>query len=291
MSDYRPGPGQGAARPVRLCRPRRRRLARAARRPSRWCWNTPPARPANRQFNELWKKNMDAIGMRCDFKTAKWPENLKAGRAGKLMMWGWAGLAGAPDGDRAFPAPWVTAQQVGGPTIARFKLPAFDALYDRMRQLPDGPEREALFCEAKKLRWPTCPTRCTCTASSPTWAPLGGRLPPPAFLREWWHIRRRRHLPAPPMASGAAALTPAHRSAWTRHAGPGCCCRRGRRCRAWHRRRLRRRRPTTPRKTLRIAFPVAETGFDPAKPQRPVLGTVTATSSRRLRATTTWRAR
>ena len=31
-----PGPGQGPARPLRLCRPRRRRLARAARTASRW---------------------------------------------------------------------------------------------------------------------------------------------------------------------------------------------------------------------------------------------------------------
>ncbi len=39
----RPRARQGAARHARLCGHGRRRLARAARRLSRWCWNTPPA--------------------------------------------------------------------------------------------------------------------------------------------------------------------------------------------------------------------------------------------------------
>ena len=30
-------------------------------------------------------------------------------------------------------------------------MPAFDALYERMQSLPDGPEREALFLECKRL--------------------------------------------------------------------------------------------------------------------------------------------
>ena len=43
----------------------------------------------SRQLDELWKKNMERIGMRIELQDRrKWPENLKAGRAGKLMMWG-----------------------------------------------------------------------------------------------------------------------------------------------------------------------------------------------------------
>ena len=41
----------------------------------------------SRQLNELRKKDLDAIGIRAEFKTAKWPENLKAGRSGKLQIW------------------------------------------------------------------------------------------------------------------------------------------------------------------------------------------------------------
>jgi hypothetical protein len=51
-------PRQGPAGPVRLRRPRRRRLARAARRPAAGARIRTPARPASRQLDELWKKNM-----------------------------------------------------------------------------------------------------------------------------------------------------------------------------------------------------------------------------------------
>ena len=84
----RPGARQGAARPVRLRRPRRRRLARAARRRAAGAarWRRRPD-SIERQFDENWQKNLDAIGVRIRFDTAQWPENLKAARAGKLQMW------------------------------------------------------------------------------------------------------------------------------------------------------------------------------------------------------------
>ena len=78
-------PCQGAARHLRLRRPRRRRLARAARRLAARPRRTSSAPDAiYRQFDEIWQKNLDAIGMRMLFKTAQWPEQLKAARAGTL---------------------------------------------------------------------------------------------------------------------------------------------------------------------------------------------------------------
>jgi ABC-type transport system substrate-binding protein len=50
-----------------------------------------------RQINQQWQKNMQAIGVRMEFKLAQWPENLKASRAGKLMMWGVGWSASVPD--------------------------------------------------------------------------------------------------------------------------------------------------------------------------------------------------
>ena len=40
---------------------------------------------------------------------------------------------------------------IGSGNLARFKLPAFDAIYRRMGAMADGPERRALFDEAVKL--------------------------------------------------------------------------------------------------------------------------------------------
>ena len=39
----------------------------------------------------------------------------------------------------------------GAANLSRFRLPAFDAVYNRMSALPNGPERDALFREAKRL--------------------------------------------------------------------------------------------------------------------------------------------
>jgi len=103
----------------------------------------------SRQLTELWKKNMDAIGIRIEFKVAKWPENLKASRAGKLMMWGVGWSAGAPDGDTFLALGY--GPNKGQANHARFDLPAFNRLYEQQRLLPDGPERAAAMAEAKKL--------------------------------------------------------------------------------------------------------------------------------------------
>ena len=102
----------------------------------------------SRQLNEQWKKNMDAIHIRIEFKVAKWPENLKASRAGKLMMWGVGWTAGAPDGDTFLALGY--GPNKGGANHARFNLPAFNKLYEKQRELPDGPERMALMQSAQK---------------------------------------------------------------------------------------------------------------------------------------------
>ena len=102
-----------------------------------------------RQLDENWQKSLAAVGVRMVFETAQWPENFKAARAGKLQMWGLGSTAGAPDGQPAFE--YMYGPSIGSGNLARFKLPAFDALYGRMLVLPDGPERAALFVNAAKL--------------------------------------------------------------------------------------------------------------------------------------------
>jgi len=111
-------------------------------------YNTQPDQQS-RQLIEQWKKNMDAIGIRIQFISAKWPENLKSSRAGKLMMWGVGWSATAPDGDTFLALGY--GPNKGQANHARFNLAAYNALYEKQRTLPDGPEREAVMTEAKKL--------------------------------------------------------------------------------------------------------------------------------------------
>ena len=102
-----------------------------------------------RQLAELWQKAMDAIGVRIRFKIGKWPENLKAANAGKLMMWGVGWSATAPDGDTFLALGY--GPNGGQANKSRFALPAFDELYRRQKSMPDGPERTAVMREAQRL--------------------------------------------------------------------------------------------------------------------------------------------
>ncbi len=103
----------------------------------------------SRQLVEQWQKNMTAIGIKMEFKTAKWPENLKASHGGKLMMWGVGWSANSPDGDTFLALGY--GPNKGGANHSRFNLPAFNALYEKQQRLPNGPERQAVMDEAKKL--------------------------------------------------------------------------------------------------------------------------------------------
>ena len=41
--------------------------------------------------------------------------------------------------------------QVGAQNLARFKNAEFDRVYERMAEIADGPERDELFLQAKKI--------------------------------------------------------------------------------------------------------------------------------------------
>ena len=103
----------------------------------------------DRRVNELWKRSLDAVGLKIEFDIATWPELLKKSRAGSLMMWGYAWSAQSPDGGFFLGIAYgPNASESNDP---RFVLPAFDRLFERQRALPDGPERETVMRQAKDL--------------------------------------------------------------------------------------------------------------------------------------------
>ena len=139
----------------------------------------------SRQLDELWQKNMSVIGIRIRFQTAKWPEQLKASRAGKLMMWGVGWTVGSPDSDEFLALGY--GGNKGQSNHARFDLPAFNQAYQLQRRLPDGPERQAVIDEAKKLSVAYMPYKVHVhrigTDLAQPW--LIGQQPHP-FLRAFW---------------------------------------------------------------------------------------------------------
>lgn len=138
-----------------------------------------------KQFDELWRKSMDKIGIRIEFKKAKWPELLRESRAGKLMMWGSGWSAAVPDADTFYTL--LYGPNAGQSNHSRFNLPEFNALYDRAKVLPDGPERRALYEQMDKLVAAYAPVRPVVhrvvTSLSQPWV-TGYRRHP--VLREFW---------------------------------------------------------------------------------------------------------
>ncbi len=110
-----------------------------------------PSQPdaISRAFDEIWKKNMDALGIRMDIQRGQWPEQLKAARAGQLMLWALGYSAGSPDVQDSLGILYGPAS--GGQNLGRFQHARFDQIYERMQSLPDGPERLALLREAQKI--------------------------------------------------------------------------------------------------------------------------------------------
>lgn len=110
--------------------------------------NTQPDQQS-RALDDQWRRDMLALGIRMEFVPQKWPENLKAARAGKFQIWGVGSLAADPDAQGIFQR--FDGKQAGGQNLSRFRLAEFDALFERMTALPDGPQRQALFDQARRL--------------------------------------------------------------------------------------------------------------------------------------------
>ncbi|HVP86735.1 MAG TPA: ABC transporter substrate-binding protein [Casimicrobiaceae bacterium] len=104
-------------------------------------WSTPSLR--DKELDELWRKNMDAIGIRMVFKKDKLPEIRKMARLGKIQTRtdGWN--ADYPDADNFMQN--LYGGNIGQSNDSRFNLPEFNQLYEQTRKLPDSPERTKLY--------------------------------------------------------------------------------------------------------------------------------------------------
>ncbi|HUL94632.1 MAG TPA: ABC transporter substrate-binding protein [Usitatibacter sp.] len=109
-------------------------------------YSTPTSR--DQQFDELWKRSLDDIGIKLEIEKRKWPDILKAARLGKIQFWQLGNAATSPDADS-----WLInlySKQLEN-NFARFNLPAYDKLFEQARRTPDSPERTHLYQEMTRL--------------------------------------------------------------------------------------------------------------------------------------------
>ncbi len=103
----------------------------------------------SKQFDELWNKSMKAIGIRMIVNKGKWPDLNKQAKLGKLAMWQLAWSADYPDAENFLQI--LYGPNIGSLNYARFKLPAYDRLYEQARKMPPSPERTRIYTEMIKL--------------------------------------------------------------------------------------------------------------------------------------------
>ncbi len=103
----------------------------------------------SRLFTQLWKKNMDAIGVRMEVEIAKWPDLRKKSKLGKLQSWHLSWSADYPDGENFYQL--LYGPNCGSSNDGCFQMPEFDALYDKLGAIPPGPERTAIFNQMARL--------------------------------------------------------------------------------------------------------------------------------------------
>ncbi|UTO18800.1 ABC transporter substrate-binding protein [Acinetobacter sp. Z1] len=94
-------------------------------------------------YSELWKKNLDAIGIKADFKVSNFADNLKAASQCQYMMWSGAWHADYPEGENF-------TQLLYGPNVGRgnqscYKSDAYDRLYEQAMKL--SPDQRMPFYE------------------------------------------------------------------------------------------------------------------------------------------------
>jgi len=169
---------------------------------------TPDSR--GKRTDELWRKHMDRIGLRTEFLKKQWPEHLRDSRAGKIMIWNLGWIAGDPDADTFYQILYGTSK--GQANHSRFDLPAFNALFEKARVLPDSPQRDALYREMDKLFFAYAPLRPiahrTLTGLAQPWV-IGYRRNP--VSRDFWQYLDidEQALPGRHAPAASAAAVPA----------------------------------------------------------------------------------
>ncbi|HET7549207.1 MAG TPA: ABC transporter substrate-binding protein [Usitatibacter sp.] len=103
----------------------------------------------DRQFTELWKKDMDAVGIRMVAEVAKWPDLRKKSKAGLLQTWALGWNADYPDAMDFYQL--LYGPNCGVSNDGCFQLPEFDALYDQASHMKQGPERAAVFRKMDRI--------------------------------------------------------------------------------------------------------------------------------------------
>ncbi|MFZ6743395.1 ABC transporter substrate-binding protein [Undibacterium sp. JH2W] len=136
------------------------------------------ASTTGRLRDEVWRKNLDAIGIHVSFKTDKHSEVLRAARLGKVQMTEANWIADFPDAENFYQL--LYGPNAGRANYSRFNLPAFNKLYEEAMRLSDSPERTAIYRQMAQLMHGYTPW-------VPRWHPVTADLSQPWLQNYYRH--------------------------------------------------------------------------------------------------------
>jgi ABC-type transport system substrate-binding protein len=141
----------------------------------------------DKQLDELWKRSMDAIGIKMEVRKAKWPDLLKESNAGKLMVWFLGGSASTPDANTWLQTFYSPNAGFKG-NRSRFKNKRYDELFELSETMADSPERTKVYQEMTRILAAYAPQRVNAhRLLADAWYPyvLGFRRPL-VQSQNWW---------------------------------------------------------------------------------------------------------
>jgi len=113
--------------------------------------------PAAEQSCKAFKDDMGKLGIEIEISTNTWPEFLRKLSGGRLQVFGGSGWV------MDFPDPENFLQLFYGPYRApgsnstKYQNPAYDRLYERMRSMPNSPERLEIIRQMRAILTEDCP--------------------------------------------------------------------------------------------------------------------------------------
>ena len=102
----------------------------------------------SREFDELWKKNLDAIGIKFEAEKEKFADAIQREKKCQLTARGAAWIADYPDGDNFMML--LYGPNIGESNNGCYDSPAYNKLYKQTTMMPDGPERTAIYAQMHK---------------------------------------------------------------------------------------------------------------------------------------------
>jgi ABC-type transport system substrate-binding protein len=102
-----------------------------------------------RQQDEMWKKALDAIGIRMEVQKEKFAELLKLEKQCKLQFRTGTWIADYPDADNFMQL--MYGRNIHQSNNACAAIPEYDRRYEKAQRMPDSPERDRLYREMARI--------------------------------------------------------------------------------------------------------------------------------------------